>query len=155
MPTLRTDDGPRRLRAVWLGPKGATLPFEWTYVQWMVVIVAASLVGDVAAVVAWFVTHHDLTYTAASAVIWGWPLGGFLAVRSMRGVSFDEPLRAKLATIRSQLGNRKEKTTVPAVGMWEITFPPIHHLAEPTLQCLRWSEHGQRPHRRPEGEQSS
>ena len=33
MPLLRTDDGPRRLRAIWLGPNGATLPFEWTYVQ--------------------------------------------------------------------------------------------------------------------------
>ncbi|MBM7799362.1 hypothetical protein JOE57_002283 [Microlunatus panaciterrae] len=38
MPDLRTDDGPRKLRAVWLGPKGATLPFEWTYVQWAVTL---------------------------------------------------------------------------------------------------------------------
>ena len=39
MPNLRTDDGPRKLRAVWLGPKGATLPFEWTYVQWSAVLI--------------------------------------------------------------------------------------------------------------------
>ena len=39
MPHLRTDDGPRKLRAVWLGPKGATLPFEWTYVQWAAVLI--------------------------------------------------------------------------------------------------------------------
>jgi len=47
MPLLRTDDGPRRLRAIWLGPNGATLPFEWTYVQWGVVLLTACLVGNV------------------------------------------------------------------------------------------------------------
>ena len=40
MPRLRTDDGPRKLRAVWLGPAGSTLPFQWTYVQWLVTLVA-------------------------------------------------------------------------------------------------------------------
>ena len=62
MPNLRTDDGPRKLRAIWLGPKGATLPFEWTYVQWSVVIAALVLTPFILGPIVWLLTgdvaHH-------------------------------------------------------------------------------------------------
>jgi hypothetical protein len=105
MPQLRTDDGPRRLRALWLGPNGATLPFEWTYVQWLVVLVSAGLVGNVLAALAWWWTQ-DLVYVVAAAVLWGWPAGAYLGTRIMRGVSFDEPLRYKIAAHRAQFQRR-------------------------------------------------
>ncbi len=102
MPLLRTDDGPRRLRAIWLGPNGATLPFEWTYVQWGVVLLTACTVGNVFGLLAWWWTG-DIVYTIAAIVLWGWPAGVYLGTRVMRGVSFDEPLRFKLALHREQL----------------------------------------------------
>ena len=99
MPLLRTDDGPRRLRAIWLGPNGATLPFEWTYVQWGVVLLTACLVGNVFGLLAWWWTG-DIVYTIAAIVLWGWPAGVYLGTRVMRGVSFDEPsaIQARVAS---------------------------------------------------------
>ncbi len=124
MPLLRTDDGPRRLRAIWLGPNGATLPFEWTYVQWGVVLLTACLVGNVFGLLAWWWTG-DIVYTIAAIVLWGWPAGVYLGTRVMRGVSFDEPLRFKIALHREQLRSRARPP-----GEIELVWamPPIRSL---------------------------
>ena len=131
MPLLRTDDGPRRLRAIWLGPNGATLPFEWTYVQWAVVLLTASLSGDLVGLLAWWWTG-DVVYTVAAIVLWGWPAGVYLGTRVMRGVSFDEPLRFKVALHRGQL--RSAPRRHPA---GEVTWimPPIRSV---NIDPERW-----------------
>ncbi|MGV8909322.1 MAG: hypothetical protein ACOH1Y_10095 [Propionicimonas sp.] len=89
---ISTDDGPRKLRAVWLGPKGKTLPVEWTFVQWGVTVGLWLLLMAGFGWLWWLLTHNPLV-AAVSGVAWGVLVGTWLAVRIMHRVTFDEPLR--------------------------------------------------------------
>lgn len=135
MPELRTDDGPRKLRAVWLGPKGATLPFEWTYVQWSVVLVmmpVGVLVTAAVIVLIGAVTiGHAPWFTWWIGIIYGAPAGVYLGVRIMRGVTFDEPLRYKVQTAREELG--RFQTPAEAATNWRMPFPMIRYEADALL----------------------
>lgn len=128
MPELRTDDGPRKLRAVWLGPKGATLPFEWTYVQWSVTLLMIPLgIALVAALVALggLLTIGQVPwFTFWFGLIYGAPLAIYLAVRLMRGVTFDEPLRYKTTTFREEFG-RQSRDRAEGVTQWVMPFPKL------------------------------
>jgi hypothetical protein len=130
VPELRTDDGPRKLRAVWLGPKGATLPFEWTYVQWSVTLLmiplGVALVALLIAVGGLVTIGHAPWFTFWFGLIYGAPAAIYLAVRLMRGVTFDEPLRYKTATFREEFGRTRE----PAEGVtaWVMPFPKLAEL---------------------------
>jgi hypothetical protein len=130
VPELRTDDGPRKLRAVWLGPKGATLPFEWTYVQWSVTLLmiplGVILVSLLIALAGLATIGHPPWFTFWFGLIYGAPAAIYLAVRLMRGVTFDEPLRYKTATFREELGRSRE----PAEGVtaWVMPFPKLAEL---------------------------
>ena len=131
MPELRTDDGPRKLRAVWLGPKGATLPFEWTYVQWSVTLlmipVGIAVVSGLVGLGGLATIGHPPWFTVWFGVIYGAPTAVYLSVRLMRGVSFDEPLRFKTATFRDEFGR---ETRLPAEGAtaWAMPFPKFAEL---------------------------
>jgi hypothetical protein len=131
VPELRTDDGPRKLRAVWLGPKGATLPFEWTYVQWSVTLLmiplGVALVALLIAVGGLLTIGHVPWFTFWFGLIYGAPAAIYLAVRLMRGVTFDEPLRYKTATFREEFGRTRE----PAEGVtaWVMPFPEVAELS--------------------------
>lgn len=133
MPELSTDDGPRKLRAVWLGPKGATLPFEWTYVQWSVVLIltpVAVVVGGLLLLLLGLVTvGHPFWFTWWFAGIYGAPAGVYFGVRVMRGVDFDQPLRYKLATFHEEFG-RSMRTAAEKPINWQMPFPVIVELAE-------------------------
>lgn len=129
MPRLRTDDGPRKLRAVWLGPKGATLPFEWTYVQW-VVSLAMLPVGITAVTLILAGASHTLSgsYAWWFAVPISILLGGYLAllaaVRIMRNVTFDEPVRYKIAVLRDEFGRHTRSRRSKPVE-WRLATPRI------------------------------
>ena len=131
MPELRTDDGPRKLRAVWLGPKGATLPFEWTYVQWSVTLLmiplGIALVAVLVALGGLLTIGHAPWFTVWFGLIYGAPLAIYLAVRLMRGVTFDEPLRYKTVTFREEFG-RQSRDRAEGVTQWVMPFP---NLSEP------------------------
>lgn len=137
MPDIRTDDGPRRLRALWLGPKGYTLPFEWTYTQWFVVFLTAicgsaiaGLVGLGFAVVLLGLDRllWSLILAGIFAAAWGFPAGVWLGVRAMRNVTVDEPITVKTRHLWATL-RRRNTEPAPAPIRWQITFPPIKHLA--------------------------
>jgi len=138
VPELRTDDGPRKLRAVWLGPKGATLPFEWTYVQWSVTLLmiplGVALVALLIAVGGLLTIGHAPWFTFWFGLIYGAPAAIYLAVRLMRGVTFDEPLRYKTATFREEFGRSRE----PAEGVtaWVMPFPRLAELPAPAQDLL-------------------
>lgn len=139
MPELRTDDGPRKLRAVWLGPKGATLPFEWTYVQWAVTLLMIPVgIGLVAGLIAiggllisgrvpWFAFWFGLIYGAPAAV--------YGAIRVMRGVSFDEPLRHKITTARDELGGRSREPAEAPIH-WQLPWPAMAELSPAAEKLL-------------------
>lgn len=147
MPELRTDDGPRKLRAIWLGPKGATLPFEWTYVQWSVTLLMIPLgVGLVALLIALAglaTVGHPPWFTVWFGVIYGAPLAVWLAVHLMRGVTFDEPLRYKVATFREEVGRR---TREPAEGVteWVMPWPRLVELPPAAANLLGGRTDGER-----------
>ena len=128
MPELRTDDGPRKLRAVWLGPKGATLPFEWTYVQWSVTLLmiplGIALVALLVALGGLVTIGHAPWFTFWFGLIYGAPLAIYLAVRLMRGVTFDEPLRYKTTTFREEFG-RRSRDRAEGVTQWVMPFPKL------------------------------
>ncbi|MBO0811201.1 MAG: hypothetical protein J2P23_04055 [Microlunatus sp.] len=140
MPELRTDDGPRKLRAVWLGPKGATLPFEWTYVQWAVTLlmipVGVALVAGLIAVAGVLTIGHPPWFSVWFGVIYGAPAAVYGAVRVMRGVTFDEPLRYKLTTAREELGRRSREPVEPPTN-WRMPWPRIADLSPATETLLR------------------
>lgn len=138
MPELRTDDGPRKLRAVWLGPKGATLPFEWTYVQWAVVLLmipaGVLLVWGGIALAGLLIIGHPPWFAFWFGVIYGGPAAVYGAVRLMRGVTFDEPLRYKITTARDELGGRSREPAETPTN-WRMPWPRMAELA-PAAQKL-------------------
>lgn len=131
MPYVRTDDGPRKLRAVWLGPKGGTLPFAWTYVQWLVTLASAAVSSAVMTGLWWLLTADPLLAVVLGGA-WGTAGGVYLAVRIMREVTFDEPVRYKLNRTIYQLGWR-DQTPVPGILTVEWTIPPVCELS-PTVR---------------------
>lgn len=138
MPELRTDDGPRKLRAVWLGPKGAALPFEWTYVQWAVTLLMIPLgivlTCAVIALAGWVTVGHPPWFTFWFGLIYGTPAAVYLAVRLMRGVTFDEPLRYKTTTFREEVG-RRQRVSAEGATEWAMPWPKLAE-ATPAAQRL-------------------
>jgi hypothetical protein len=139
MPELRTDDGPRKLRAVWLGPKGASLPFEWTYVKWSVTLLmiplGVVLVSGLVALLGWASVGHAPWFTFWFGLIYGAPLAVYLAVRLMRGVTFDEPLRYKTATFREEIG-RRQRVSAEGVTEWAMPWPRLAELSPGAQRLL-------------------
>ena len=133
MPALRTDDGPRKLRAVWLGPKGGTLPFEWPYVQWSVTLAATPLGAGLVAGLLWLVGAPG--WVLVLAVLYGGALGVYLSVKAMQGVTFDEPLRHKTATARAEFSRRLRRPAQQPVE-WELAMPAISELTPQALRLL-------------------
>ncbi len=144
MPELRTDDGPRKLRAVWLGPKGAALPFEWTYVQWSVTLLmiplGVALVASLLAVLGWATVGHAPWFSFWFGLIYGAPLAVYLAIRLMRGVTFDEPLRYKTTTLREELGGRQRMRAERATE-WSMPWPQLAELTPQAEHMLARDGH--------------
>ncbi|HET9872965.1 MAG TPA: hypothetical protein VFP89_10275 [Propionibacteriaceae bacterium] len=109
---------------MWLGPKGATLPFEWTYVQWavtlLVIPLGIGLISGLIALAGLLTVGHPPWFTVWFGVIYGAPLAVYSGVRLMRGVTFDEPLRYKTATFGDEFGRRSRE---PAEGVTEWLMP--------------------------------
>jgi hypothetical protein len=99
MPRLITDDAPRRLRGVWLGPKGVRWPVDWTFAQWGVF--AALTIACPLAIFSAFVFLN--WYLAISnGLLWGPVAAYFLTKRVMRFVDYDRPLRFWFRQIRGE-----------------------------------------------------
>ncbi len=138
MPRLHTDDGPRRLRAVWLGPSGATLPFEWTYVQWVatlvVIPIAVVVLAGLGIVVHQLFPGFDMFLVWAIAWVWGPALGVYFTVKVMRHVTFDLPLAARVWLVRTEL----KPKPLPRAYARIVRAPRIGELAGPSARALRW-----------------
>ena len=140
MPRLRTDDGPRKLRAVWLGPAGSTLPFQWTYVQWLVTLVAIP-VGAIIGGALVGLTGAGWVWTLGIGVLWGGAAGVWVAVKLMRHVTYDEPLRYQRRLVRGEFSRRFATTkelrpievafTLPADRLPVRPRTPGHGLGHP------------------------
>lgn len=138
MPEIRTDDAPRRLRAVWLGPRGKTLAFEWTYVQWLLCLGLVIVCVTVLMLGLWPVDH-------VIAVVFGAGGGLLLGVRLSRWAiahtDYDRPLRWWRATITGEW--RRSRRLRPAAAH-QLTAPGTRPLAA-WAQTAIWGHRGHGP----------
>jgi hypothetical protein len=144
MPRLRTDDGPRKLRAVWLGPAGSTLPFQWTYVQWLVTLVAIPIGAAVGGLLLWLIGAGPV-WTLSIGVLWGGAAGVWMAVKVMRYVTFDEPLRYLRRLVRGEFSrtfSTGEELRPIEVGF---TVPPVGYLSPAVCRSMDWDTPEQQP----------
>ena len=144
MPRLRTDDGPRKLRAVWLGPAGSTLPFQWTYVQWLVTLVAIPVGATIGGALVWL-TGAGLVWTLGIGVLWGGAAGVWAAVKLMGYVTYDEPLRYQRRLVRGEFSRRFATTEELRPIDVAVGFPPIGYLSTPVRRAMGWDTPEQRP----------
>ncbi|MDN5803328.1 MAG: hypothetical protein L0H26_01880 [Microlunatus sp.] len=144
MPRLRTDDGPRKLRAVWLGPAGHTLPFQWTYVQWAVTLIAVPVAGTIGTVVVWLLLH-DPVWALGIGGLWCGAAGMWLAVRLMRNVTYDEPLRYQRRLIRQEFSPRFSRPVGARRIAVRFELPPIGYLSPAVRSSMGWDVGAQRP----------
>ena len=144
MPRLRTDDGPRKLRAVWLGPAGSTLPFQWTYVQWLVTLVAIP-VGAIIGGVLVGLTGAGWVWTLGIGVLWGGAAGVWVAVRLMAHVTYDEPLSYQRRLVRGEFSRRFATTKEVKPIEVSFTYPPIGYLSAPVRRAMGWDNPDQSP----------
>jgi hypothetical protein len=144
MPRLRTDDGPRKLRAVWLGPAGSTLPFQWTYVQWLVTLVAIPIGAAAGGLLLWLLGAGPV-WTLSIGVLWGGAGGVWGAVKVMRHVTFDEPLRYLRRLVRGEFSrtfSTREELRPIEVGF---TVPPVSYLSPAVCRSMGWETPEQQP----------
>lgn len=89
----RPDDDIRRVRNVWLGPRGITLPFTASYVTWGI----------------WFVTFMALLLLRwvspidIGNALWDMVLAGYVAVLVSKALDHDRPLRMLFRVIKQHL----------------------------------------------------
>ena len=144
MPRLRTDDGPRKLRAVWLGPAGSTLPFQWTYVQWLVTLLAIPVGAALCSLPIWLL-GAGVVWTLSIGVVWGGAAGVWVALRLMRHVTYDEPLRYQWRLVRGEFS--KAFSTAEERQPIRVAFsvPPIGYLSPAVCRSMGWDTAEQRP----------
>jgi hypothetical protein len=117
MPEIRTDDTPRRLRAVWLGPRGKTLAWEWTYVQWALCLGLVTLCSTVLMASLWPVDHVIAVVFGAGA---GAVLGVRLAGAAVARTNYDQPLRWWRGTV---IGEWRRSRRPPATTSVRLAAP--------------------------------
>ena len=120
MPQIRTDDGPRRLRAVWLGPRGLRWPVDWTYVQWVVFAVLVLLAPLLVFISLMWVSRG---VAGGFALVGGGWLAWEVTTRIPRFVDYDRPVRFWWRLLRSEfalsmplsrLGETRVRPMVPS-----------------------------------------
>lgn len=145
MPRLRTDDGPRKLRAVWLGPAGHTLPFQWSYVQWALTLILVVVSSTVGTVVVWLVLR-DPVWAFGIGTLWFGAAGVYLAVRLMRNVTFDEPLSYQRRMVGGEFSSKFSRPVGARKIAVTFEVPPIGYLSPAARKCMDWDDlDGQKP----------
>lgn len=144
MPKLRTDDGPRKLRAVWLGPAGHTMPFQWTYVHWLVTLLSG-LGGGLAGGALIFSLGAGLVWTLGFGCLWGCAAGVYGSVRIMRHVTYDEPLRYQRDLLRTEFSRRLSSPAQDRLQVFRFSPPAMGYLSQPVLRAMGWDTTEQQP----------
>lgn len=117
MPLLRTDDGPRRLRAVWLGPRGNRFWVEWTYVQWAVFAGLTIVFGLIIFALLYFA---DPSLAAMACLPWGLMTSYVTTKWIMDHADYDRPLRYWRWVFRSEW---RRSQRLPREARVKVTAP--------------------------------
>ena len=144
MPRLRTDDGPRKLRAVWLGPAGSTLPFQWTYVQWLVTLLAIPVGAAICSLPIWLL-GAGVVWTLSIGVVWGGAAGVWVALKLMRHVTYDEPLRYQWRLLRGEFSRTFSTAEERQPIQVAFNVPPIGYLSPAVCKSMGWDTVEQLP----------
>lgn len=144
MPRLRTDDAPRKLRAVWLGPAGHTLPFQWTYVQWAITLIAVPVAATIGTAIVWFL-FGDPVWAFGIGGLWFGAGGVYLAVRLMRNVTFDEPLSYQRRLFEGEFSRQFSRAVGARQIAVEFEVPSFGYLSPAVRRSMGWDVAAQRP----------
>lgn len=90
---IQPDDEVYRVRAVWLGPKGLTLPFTARYTAWGIWL--AAFVG--------ILVFEKLTWGIHMPPMWELSISIFVTYVAMLVVDYDRPWRAHVTSLRREL----------------------------------------------------
>lgn len=131
MPLLRTDDGPRRLRAVWLGPRGTRLYWDWTYVQWGMFLLLLVVFVGFFGVSARIMTGDP--WLTAGVALWGVPPAFYLTRFVMEHADYDRPLRWWRRMVPAEW--KRSRRTPPETGI-RVAAPPVHPLSSQVSSVL-------------------
>ncbi|HEY9410452.1 MAG TPA: hypothetical protein VIP77_12795 [Jiangellaceae bacterium] len=138
MPLLRTDDGPRRLRAVWLGPRGNRFWVEWTYVQWAVF---AGLTVVFAVIVFALLYLADPGLAAMACVPWGL-MASYIATKwIMDHADYDRPLRYWRWVLRTEW---RRSQRVPREARVRVGAPTSHEMSR-EVNAVLYTRRDSRP----------
>ncbi len=141
MPELITDDGPRKLRNVWLGPKGLRLPVEYTYTHWLMLAILLPLtvfvVGGVATGLFTLLGVKDSWYigllTSPFAL-----LGAVLLVQKVaEHLSFETPF-GYLHSATTAEWRESEVHAADTDTTAEVRVPTIEPVSYWTASAMRW-----------------
>jgi hypothetical protein len=138
MPRLVTDDAPRRLRGVWLGPKGVRWPVDWTFAQWGV-FALLSVVCPVTIFAAFAFLNWYLAI--CNGLLWGPVAAYFLTRWVMRFVDYDRPIRFWLRQLRGEWrrsrrtpGEARVRVDLDRVSITDFAHPlESYHLATASM----------------------
>jgi hypothetical protein len=129
---------------VWLGPAGHTLAFQWTYVQWLVTLVAIP-VGSTLGALTLRLLGAGWVWTVGIGVLWGGAGGLWLAVRLMRHVTFDEPLRYQRRLVKGEFGRHFSTAVEPDAVTVAFAPPDVGFLGVGVRQAMGWDTPDQQP----------
>lgn len=148
MPLIRTDDGPRKLRDVWLGPRGATIPVAWTYPMWAAQLLQALVLCPGLGAVVSVVIGNWWVGMIAVPLILIYPMGR-LTYKVMSTIDYDKPAGYQWRTFR---GHWKNGPVAPSPDAQQVTMPAVpgcRGLSRAVLLALRWTDGGQLPEGEP------
>lgn len=135
MPYLRTDDGPRALRIIFLGWKGFTFAWEWTLQRWIITAAITAVTVPALYQVTKLLTTSPV-FNAFAAALFGiaaavWAAGKITAV-----VSFDQPLAYQVGALAEAVKVAASPRPKPAT--LRPATPTVGALSPGAARSLRW-----------------
>lgn len=135
MPYLRTDDGPRGLRVPWLGWKGFTFGFEWSWQRWIVTGLAAFVTVPALYQVTKVLTNSWL-FNGFAAALFGAVAAVWVGAKATETISLDEPLTYK-ATVAWETA-RTAIRPKPVQARLRPVAPACNDLSAGAARSLGW-----------------
>lgn len=136
---MPSDDGPRGLRVPWLGWKGFTFGFEWSWQRWVVTAVAAFVTVPVVWQVATVLTNSWL-FNGVAAALFGGLAAVWVGAKATGAISLDEPLAYKGRVLWEAV--RTVCRVKPVAVRMRPVAPACNGLSAGAARSLGWSTGG-------------
>jgi len=94
------------------------------------------IVAGIIALAGLVIIGHPPWFALPFGLIYGAPAAIYGAIRVMRGVDYNEPLRHKIATACDEFG-RQSRQSAETVTHWQMPWPNLHELPDSAERQLR------------------